>query len=242
MPSDILLVGRSGTGKSYLVNMITGIPDALLSGAAVVSNSYSGGTSQIASYAAPPFGTFKRSQIWDTPGFATISSGQQITTKINDWITRIYHPVDSRTRDVQVVWCIHASEIGDPGAWQQFRDVHEACRSKPIHPTLVVINQSTSTQHSDADWKMACENQLRQLDLPNSCLLTIRRHSETSSPEYENDSQSLRQFIRQHMPVVRLPELDTFDFAHLIIENYNQLMGYHFRFKNNLVLSLHAVG
>ena len=178
--------------------MILGVPDDL-PGAAQVIN---GSTSQITSYA-----TLLESlpvQIWDTPGLDKALDGRYVRDKVNHWLLQVSsshceynwatdHPY-LNLPSVQVVWCMHAEEISDPVAWQQFGAIYEECGRQGVIP-MVLINQ-VPTQ-SPSDWEVQCENQLQQLG--GSVLLqSMRSHRGVSSPEYKDGSQALSKLIRQH--------------------------------------------
>ncbi|KAG6374481.1 hypothetical protein JVT61DRAFT_4524 [Boletus reticuloceps] len=204
LPIDVLLVGRKGAGKSALVNMILGVPDHL-PGAAQVSD---GGTLQITSYATQ-LGSLP-AQIWDTPGFDKTLEGHHIEDKFNDWLLQVSsshskHDVETdhlylnlKLPIIQVVWCMHAEEISDPAAWQQFQAIYAECRHRSGVTFMVLINQ-VSVQ-SPGNWEVQCQDQLQVLGLSASSglLKSVRRHLGVSSPEYEDDAQTLSQLIRQH--------------------------------------------
>ncbi|KAF8127010.1 hypothetical protein EV363DRAFT_502393 [Boletus edulis] len=63
---------------------------------------------------------------------------------------------------------------------------------------MVLINQ-VSVQ-SPGNWEVQCQDQLQMLGLSASSVLlkSVRRHWEVSSPEYEDDAQTLIRLIRQH--------------------------------------------
>ena len=181
--------------------MILGVPDDS-PGAAQVTN---GSTSQTISYA-----TLLESlpvQIWDTPGLHKTLDDHYARDKINDWLLRVSssHRKHDQATDrpypnipgAQVVWCMHAGEISDPVAWQQFWAIYEECRRQGVI-LMVLINQ-VPTQ-SPNDWEVQCENQLQRLGLSHGSvpLKSMRSHQGTSSSEYKDDSQALSQFIRQH--------------------------------------------
>ena len=181
--------------------MILGVPDDLPGAAQVID----GSTSQITSYA-----TLLESlpvQIWDTPGLDTTLDGHYVRDKINGWLLQVssshckHDPATDRPYlnlpSIQVVWCMHAGEISDPVAWQQFWAIYEECRCQGVIP-MVLINQ-VPTQ-SPSDWEVQCKNQLQKLGLSAGSILlkSMRSHRGVSSPEYKADSQALSKLIRQH--------------------------------------------
>jgi hypothetical protein len=181
--------------------MILGVPDDL-PGATQVTN---GSTSQITSHA-----TLLESlpvQIWDTPGLDKALDSHYVKDNINDWLLQVSssHYKHDRATDrsylnllpsVQVVWCMHAEEISDLVAWQQFGAIYEECRRQGVI-SMVLINQMPT--QSPSDWEVQCENQLQQLGLSGGSVLlkSMRNRWGVSSPEYEDDSEALYQLIRQ---------------------------------------------
>lgn len=148
--------------------------------------------------------------IWDTAGFDKTTDGQSIRTDINGWFRQGESLGPDRPENLlpdlpitQVVWCMHASEIGDSVVWQQFREIYEECCYRKTLPLIILnLNQLTPSTQSASDWKTSCENRLRQLNLSAGLpqvLMAIREHSNTSSPEYKEDSLSLRQLIQQYV-------------------------------------------
>ena len=202
VPSDVLFVGKKDAGKSSLLNMVLGVPDNSPRAAQVTDRS----TSQITSYATL-FGPFLL-QIWDTPGFDNAQDGHYVKGKINDWLLHVSpsyckddleadHPY-LNTPIARVVWCMHAGELSDLDAWQQFRAIYEECHGRSRVISMILINQ-VSTQ-SPSDWEVQCENQLERLGLSAGSihLKSVRSHRGVSSPEYEDGCHALSQLILPH--------------------------------------------
>ena len=186
-----------------------------------VTQATNGSTSQITSHA-----TLLESlpvQIWDTPGLCNALDGHYVKDKINNWILQVLassrcghdpeidHPYFS-VSIVQVVWCMHAADISDPDLWQQFRAIYEECRRQGVI-SIVLVNQVPTP--SPSDWEVQCENQLQKLGLSGGPVLlkSMRSHRGVPSPEYEDDSRALRQFIRQYA-VQNLGANFTLDLGH----------------------------
>ncbi|KAG9314842.1 hypothetical protein JVU11DRAFT_3938 [Chiua virens] len=206
-PMDLLIVGRTGAGKNTLIDVITSAPDGLPSAIQLYDGSRDS-TQKPISYAA--FLQECPLQIWDTPGFDKTSDTEQIKSSINKWIQHISsnqihseHGQDKPNHDlmspiIQVVWCMHASDIDDPDVWQQFCAVYAECHSRRILP-LLVLNQITSME-PPTRLEMACKVKLRQLDLPAPAILPrflmgVRSYQDSSSCGYKEGCQTLREVI-----------------------------------------------
>ena len=214
----MLFVGRKGAGKSSLINLILGVPDDL-PGAAQVTN---GGTSQIASYATL-LGSLPV-QVWDTPGLDKELDGDRVRDKINDWLhlvssSHCEHDLETdrphlNVPIIQVVWCMHVGEITDPVAWQQFRAIYEECH-RPGVTSMVLVNKVP--MESASDWEVQCKTQLQRsgLSADSSLLKSVRTHRGVSSPEYEDDFETLSQHFCQHALRIQNPKGDfTLDLDH----------------------------
>ena len=188
---SVVFVGRTGVGKSTLINMIVGVPDHSQI-AARVGRSSRAITLHNAFYSCV-LTTGLGCKLWDTRGLDAAADDDlmvKMARQIPQW-----SPIDSETI---FAWCMQASEIDSPGSWQQFRRVYEEyCRIGGIRVVPMIV--ITQIGPGATGWELTCRNRIRQLgsrvglyEIDNIPLFGVRKHRGASSPEYMEDSKALR--------------------------------------------------
>ena len=199
---NVVVVGMTGVGKSSLINMIMGVPDGS-KGAAQVSRDAYPCTMLTTSYTCL-LGTGLLCQLWDTRGFDEVTYGRTFMAKIVDRIRQLAsqqarelkETLRNRTRVARpiLMWCMDASKIEVDVCWEPLRRVYVEYCDRKVIPVLV-ITRGLSRQNG---WELRCREQLEQLDLGVDVpMLMVRRHRNSSSLQYTEDAQALRDLISQ---------------------------------------------
>lgn len=207
--TDVLFVGQTGVGKSTLINMVRHKDRPVA--AAKVSNDAHPCTPHTTPYSMQ-LGAGLHCQLWDTRGLdEAVDNRDRFMAKIVNKIRQLAsqqerelkETIRSRTRMAKpiLMWCIDAAKIDVPIHWQQFRKVYvEYCEERAI-PVVIITRMPPKMD----GWEPKCRNQLQQLGLgaafghTDVCLRRVRKHRSTSSPEYLEDGDALRDLISQLM-------------------------------------------
>ena len=199
---DVIFVGMTGVGKSSLINMIMGVSDGSKA-AAKVSHEPHPCTTQTTSHAYL-LETGIRCQLWDTRGFDETVDTRASMTKILDKIRQLASQRARESKDALrnrtrvaipiLVWCMDVSKIDVTAHWQQFHRVYVEYCDRKVIPVLV-ITRGLPRQNG---WELRCREQLEQLDLGVDVpMVMVRRHRNSSSLQYTEDAQALRDLISQ---------------------------------------------
>lgn len=220
---DILLAGQTGVGRSTLINMITGANGSTR--AARVSNDVRPCPIETTVHTAPleVDGTTLQCRIWDTRGLDEAVDHPNLMDAAANWLRQQgLWPISKRQpeRDLRnicrervndlddgeqsrsasiviLMWCIHASKIDVPIHWRHFRKVYVEYCNRKVKPVVVITQMTPGFARQ---WERRCKDRLAELNLgigldTDDFLLMVRKHKDTSSPEYTEDSLALKDLI-----------------------------------------------
>ncbi|KIJ13414.1 hypothetical protein PAXINDRAFT_181295 [Paxillus involutus ATCC 200175] len=211
---DVVLAGRTGVGKSSLINMIRGVADGADQGAKV-SNDVRPCTENTTSYTTMLEGSSWQYQLWDTRGLDEALDGATFMEKAVSWLRgsqcerELKNVCGARTGKLNggqavplLVWCIGASKITVPVHWQQFYKAYVNYCGRKVKPVVVITLMNPKSDSEIATgWKEECRKQLLALGLTgltadiDDLLVGVRIHKGPSSTEYTEDSQAVRNLI-----------------------------------------------
>ncbi|KAF9229883.1 hypothetical protein BU15DRAFT_69668 [Melanogaster broomeanus] len=205
---DVLIAGQTGTGKSSLINMIMGVGD--------VSGDVRPCTEKTTSYSTTFGENSLQCQLWDTRGLNEALDNAAFMATARAWLRQAVGVLSECERDLKnackastshgktpiFLWCMLASKINVPSHWQQFRKAYAEYCGRKVTPVVVITRMQPNI--ASTDWRKTCKEHLRNLDFGTGSgnaddfyLVKVREHRGTSSTQYNEDSEALRDLITQ---------------------------------------------
>ncbi|KAF9243439.1 hypothetical protein BU15DRAFT_59823 [Melanogaster broomeanus] len=212
---DVLVAGQTGAGKSFLINMIMGVEDS-----ATISAKVSGDvrpcTEKTTSYTTILGDNGLQCYLWDTRGVNEALHNAAFMATVRTWLRQAIGVLSECERDLKnackasathgktpiFLWCMVASQINVPFRWQQFRKAYAEYCGRKVTPVVVITRMRPNIESTD--WRKTCKDQLRNLDFGTGSgnaddfhLVKVRERRSTSSTQYNEDSEALRDLLTQ---------------------------------------------